>query len=126
MIKRIDRRIVLAVGAASILSSCSRPCYCAPVTVQPRAVNAVQEFVRAFAAQHDYQPEDVVSRGPNDQYYIGRWSTFWFYAQSQIPAESYIVEFRHRDEILFPRDNLETRLQDFFAAITQIDGVFAP
>jgi hypothetical protein len=126
MIEHIDRRVVLAIGAASLLGSCSRMGYSVVLTAQPTAVDGVREAVRSFAVQHNYQPEDVVDRGSNDLFYRGRWSIFWFYAQSQMPPESFVAEFRHRDEILFPRDDLETWLKDFVATIRKIDGVFVP
>lgn len=117
---------MLALGAASFLSSCSRMGYSVVLTAQPSAVDAVREVVQSFAARHDYQPEEVADPRPNDLYYRGRWSSFSFYEQSHMPEESFIAEFRHRDEILFPRDDLETWLKDFVATIRQIDGVFVP
>lgn len=100
--------------------------YSVVLTAQPSAVDAVREVVQSFAARHDYQPEEVADPRPNDLYYRGRWSSFSFYEQSHMPEESFIAEFRHRDEILFPRDDLETWLKDFVATIRQIDGVFVP
>ena len=37
-----------------------------------------------------------------------------------------MAEFRHRDEIWFPRDDLETWLKEFVATMRQIEGVFVP
>lgn len=126
MIERIDRRTVLAIGAASLLGSCSRMGYSVVLTAQPTTIDAVCAVVRSFAAQHRHQPEEVIDPGPNDLFYSGRWSTFSFYAHSHMPPGSFIAEFRHRDEILFPRDDLEAWLKDFVAAIRPIDGVFVP
>ena len=126
MVDIIDRRMVLAMGAESILSSCSRMGYSVHLTAEPSAVARVLEVVRSFAAQHNYESEDVASRGPSDLFYRGRWSIFWFYRQSHMPEESFMAEFRHRDEIWFPRDDLETWLKEFVATIQQIEGVFVP
>ncbi len=122
----IDRRAVFTLGAASILTSCSRMGYSVILTAQPSSVDAVLQIVRSFAAQHNYQPEEVADPGPHDLYYRGRWSSFWFYAQSHMPSDSFAAEFRHRDEILFPRDDLETWLKDFVADVRQVEGVFVP
>lgn len=126
MTKHVDRRAVLALGAASILGSCSRRGYSVFLTARPSAVDAVLEIVRSFAAQHHYRPEEVVDPGPTDLFYKGRWSSFEFYALENMPPGSFVAEFHHRAGILFPRDDLESWLQDFATAIRQIDGVFVP
>ena len=123
---KYSRRGVITFGALSLLCACSRRGYSVVVTVQPSAIDVVLEIVRSFAAQHHYQPEEVVNPGPNDLYYRGRWSFFSFYAQENMTEDSFVAEFRHQPEILLPRDDLETWLKEFVGATRQVEGVFVP
>ena len=117
--EHIRRRAVLALGAASAVSACSRMTYAVQFSAATPAVTPVLEAVSSFARAHGYQMQDD-SEPPLRQYFEGRWSIFWFY---QMETGPFRAELRHKVEILFPRDDLAVWLDEFRAAVRQIEGV---
>jgi hypothetical protein len=124
MDKIIDRRNMLAATLAGLLGSCSRPSATVNFTVEPRALDAVRDTVRSFAAFHDYAPAQVIGGDPNGLYFAGRLSRFEFYSEPRMAPGTFTATFI--DNRAFPQDDIYGRLKDFIAAVRQIEGVYVP
>lgn len=67
--------------------------------------------------------DDWSALPPYIEYYEGRWVTLRFSREPHMPPGSFSAEFRHRDEVWFPRDDLSALASEFIDAVSEIDGV---
>jgi hypothetical protein len=114
----LNRRTALALFAAGLLGSCSRPSYAVDITVDPRAVVPLTEAVQAFAAAHGYTPVRAAGDA-RDFYYESRRSHF----TCDVVPGRFTAVFGHANGILLRTDDLEALAKDFIVAVRQVEGV---
>jgi len=122
----VSRRTVLVWASASMLSACSLARYSVTLSADERALDDVLEAVRSFAGAHNYRSSKPSrahvlasdEAAPLSLKYHRPTSEFRF---DQIGAGEFIAELRYTRA--GSPDNLDDWLEEFKAAVRQIDGV---
>ncbi len=97
----------------------SRGTYGIEFSVAEGAIILVRDTVQIFARMHDYTA--IKTDDPEGLYCESKWSSFRFYKMSI--GEDFIAELSHKDEVIFPRDDLREWLEEFKVSLRQIEGV---